>query len=153
MYYPSRTKEFINNFLRVFNKFVLKLKNHSCDKNKVLKKVMQVSCPHQLNGIDCGMFVVVICLHIFDGAQIDPTIFSQHKTTKLRMILLSVLVQDRNRMQHNIHCFVSLSEGTIVVRATPSRHYPHFSTRLPSTIKLTVGGKVLGTVSLKTGSS
>ena len=68
---PSRIEEVINSFIRVFNKHVLKMKNHSCDKNKVT----QVSWTHQLNGIDCGLFAVIIYLHIFDGAQIDPNIF------------------------------------------------------------------------------
>ena len=47
---PVQIKDFIHNFIRVFNKFVLKLKNHSCDKSKALKKVVQVSCPIQQNG-------------------------------------------------------------------------------------------------------
>ena len=74
---PARIKKFIHNFIRVFNKFVLKIKNHSCDESKVLKEVVQVSCPVQQNGIDCRLFAVASCLHIFEGTQLGPHIFTQ----------------------------------------------------------------------------
>ena len=48
-YVPAPVNEFILNFIRVFNKFVLKIKNHSCDVSKVLKNIVQISCPIQQN--------------------------------------------------------------------------------------------------------
>ena len=77
--------------LRVFNKFVLKLKNCSCDASKVLMNIVQVSCPIQQNGIDCGLFAIAICLHIFEGTEIGPHIFTQQDPTKLRKYLPSLL--------------------------------------------------------------
>ena len=49
----------------------------SCGVMKVLKNVVQISSPIQHNGTDCGLFAVVICLHIFDGAEVGPHIFTQ----------------------------------------------------------------------------
>ena len=40
---PAQVIEFIQNFVRVFNKFVLKIKNCSCDASKVLKSIVQIS--------------------------------------------------------------------------------------------------------------
>ena len=94
-------KEFIQNFVRVFNKFFLKIKNRSCDVTKVLKKAIQISCPIQQNGIDCGLLAVVICLHIFEGTEIVPHIFTQHDITKLRSYL-SLLAKDRNERYYGI---------------------------------------------------
>ena len=57
-----------------FQEVVLKLKNHSWNKSKVSKKMVQVTCPMQQNGIDCGLFAVIMCLHIFEGTHIGPHI-------------------------------------------------------------------------------
>ena len=95
-------KDFIQNFVRVFNKFVLKIKNHSCDASKVLMNVVQVSCPIQQNGIDCGLFAVAICLHILEGPVIGPHIFTQQDITKLRNCLASLLAKDRNERYFGI---------------------------------------------------
>ena len=37
---------------------------------------VQIGCPTQTNGIECGLFVVMNCLHIFDGVAISPLIFT-----------------------------------------------------------------------------
>ena len=100
---PARINKFIHNFIRVFNKFVLKIKNCSCDESKVLKKVVQVSCPIQQNGIDCGLFAVIICLHIFERTHISPHIFTQYEITKLRTLLPRLLGTNRNERCHDIH--------------------------------------------------
>ena len=63
---------------------------------------------------------LLICLHVFDGAQIDPTIFSPYEITKLRKVLT-----EPKAAPHSV--FVSTSQGTIAIRATPSRYYSHFS--------------------------
>ena len=103
---PARIKKFIHNFIRVFNKFVLKIKNHSCDESKVLKKVVQVSCPVQQNGIDCRLFAVASCLHIFEGTQLGPHIFTQYEIMKLRTLLPRLLGKNRNERYHPYipHC-------------------------------------------------
>ena len=44
---PAPVKEFIQNFGRVFNKFVLKIKNCSCDVSKVLKNTVHITCSIQ----------------------------------------------------------------------------------------------------------
>ena len=99
---PAQVKEFIHSFVRVFNKFVLKMKNRSCDIMKVLKNVVQISCPIQHNGIDCGLFAVEICLHIFDGAEVGPHIFTQHEIAQLRAQLPSLLTKDRDERCYGI---------------------------------------------------
>ena len=137
---PLQIKEFIHNFIRVFNKFVLKLENCSSHDNNILKKVSQVSCPIQLNRIDCGLFAVVICLHIFEGTQIGPHIFTCHEIMKLRTLLPRLLVKDRNESYHDI-CAIS-HQGTIPTS-------PLGGVELPQTIKLIAGGLVVGTISFK----
>ena len=99
---PARIEEFIHNFIRVFNKFVLKIKNHSCDESKVLKKVVQVSCPIQQNGIDCGLFAVIVCLHIFEGTHIGPHTFTQYEIMKLRTLLPRLFGKNRNERYYDI---------------------------------------------------
>ena len=93
--------------LRVFNKFVLKIKNHLCDVTKVLKKVVQISCPIRKTGIDCGSFAVVIWPHIFEGTEIGPHIFTQHDITKQRMCLPSLLAKERNERYYAFHLFLT----------------------------------------------
>ena len=63
---PALVKDFIQNFVRVFNKFVFKIKNILCDASKVLMNTVQVSCPIQQNEIDCGLFAIANCLRIFE---------------------------------------------------------------------------------------
>ena len=46
------------------------------DVTKVLKKVIQISCPIQQNAIDYGLFSVIICLHIFEGTETCPHTFT-----------------------------------------------------------------------------
>ena len=70
---PAHIKEFIANLVGVFNKFCLKLKKKcSCQLKKVLQCIVQIDCPTQMNGIDCGLFAVMNCLNIFDGVAISP---------------------------------------------------------------------------------
>ena len=99
---PAQVKEFVHNFVRVSNIFVLKIKNHNCDITKVLNNAVQISCPLQQNGIDCGLFAVIICLHIFDGAEVGPHIFTQYQITQLRAQLPSLLTKDRDERCYGI---------------------------------------------------
>ena len=96
----AQVKQFIQNFIGVFNKFVLKIKNCSCDVSKVLKNI--VSYPIRQIGIDCGWLAVVICLHIFEETEIGPHIFTQHDIAKLRKYLPSLLAKDRNERYSEI---------------------------------------------------
>ena len=84
---------------------------------KVLKNVIQISYPIQHNGIDCGLFAVVICLHIFDGAEVGPHIFTQYSydITQLRTQLPSLLTKDRDERCYGIQS-----------------QFPYLSARLPS---------------------
>ena len=77
---------------------------------KVLKNVVQISCPIQQNGIEGGLFAVVICLHICHGAEVSPHIFTQHQITQLRAQLPSLLTKDRDERCYGIWSqFQSLS--------------------------------------------
>ena len=146
--------EIIQNFVgvRVFNKFVLKIKNCSCDVTKVLKKLVQISCPIQQNGIDCGLFVVVICLHTFEGAEIGPHIFTQHDITKLRMYLLSLLVKERNERYDGIWSLFDYLPSPWPSSLSPQGVLPRFplgGVELPQTIKLIADGSSLGNITFK----
>ena len=46
-------QELKNSLPAALNKFVLNLKRHSCNKDKVLLNVVEITCPIQHNGIDC----------------------------------------------------------------------------------------------------
>ena len=130
---PAQVKEFIQNFVRDFNKFVLKIKNHSCDASEVLKNIVQVSCPIQHNGIDCGLFAVAICLHIFEGTVIGPHIFTKHDITKLRKHLPSLLAKDRNERYFGIKHLPSPLSSLMVPQGVLPRS-PLGGVELPQTI-------------------
>ena len=145
-------KEFIQNFVRVFNKFVLKIENHSCDVTKVLKIVIQISCPIQQNGIDCGLFAVVICHHIFEGTDIGPHIFTQHNITKLRMYLLSLLAKDRNERCYGIWSTFNYLPSPLPSSLPPQGGLPRSPlgvVELPQSIKLIAGGSFQGNISFE----
>ena len=96
--------------------------------------IVQISCPIQHNGIDCGLFTVVIWLHIFNGAPINQPIFAQEHTMKLRNILLSMfpclmVVTSQNMPDEAIHKFSNMK-----------------SVIPPATIKLIVGGTIFKTI-------
>ena len=81
---PVCIKEFIANLVGVFNKFGLKPnKKCSYQLKKVLQFIVQIGCPTQTNGIDCGLFAVMNSLHIFDGVAINPLVFTQEHITRL----------------------------------------------------------------------
>ena len=71
-----RIAEFILDLVLVLNRFILQFQDHSCNPDEVLWTSTQISCPIQDNGIDCGLFAVAICLHIFDGVKIHKSIFT-----------------------------------------------------------------------------
>ena len=149
---PAQIKEFIQNVIRVFNKFVLKIKNHSCDVTKVLKKVVQISCPIPQNRINCGLFAVVICLHIFEGTEIGPHIFTHHEITKLRTCLLSLLVEDKKEMYYGIQSIFDYLPGLMPSSLSPQGVLPRSplgGVELPQTFKLIAGGSFVGNISYK----
>ena len=149
---PAQVKEFIHNFVRVINKFVHKMKNCSCDITKVLKNVVQISCPLQQNGIDCGLFAVIICLHIFDGAEVGPHIFTQHQITQLRAQLPSLLTKDRDERCYGIWSqfrYLSASLSSLLPPHIIIPRSPKGGIELPQTIKLIAGGSVHGIISFK----
>ena len=130
----------------------LKLKNCSCGKNKVLKHVVQVSCPIQQNGVDCGLFAGVICLHIIEGTHIDPHIFTQYEIMKLRPILPRLLVKDRNERNHDIHAILDCRMAPLpseLLHQGAIPRSPLGGVELPKTIKLIAGGSSVGTISFK----
>ena len=94
---PACIKEFIANLVEVFNKFCHKPKKKcSCQLKKVLQHFVQIGCPTQMNGIDCGLFAVMNCLHILDGVAINPSIFTQEHITRLQKVLPHVLGDEKN---------------------------------------------------------
>ena len=140
---PAQVKDFIQNFVKIFNKFVLKLKNHSCDASKVLLNVVQVSCPSQQNGIDCGLFAIAICLHIFEGTEIGPHIFTQQDITKLRKYLQCLLSRDRNERYIGIQSMFPYLPSPSPLQMAPQGVLPRSPLGggdLPQTIKLIAGG-------------
>ena len=105
-----------------------------------------------MSQIDCGLFAIVVCLHMFDGTRIGPHIFTQDEISKLRTLLLRSLVKDRNQRHHDIHVIFPY-----LMSPSPSE-LPHQGdiptsplggVELPKTIKLTAGGLVVGTISFK----
>ena len=146
---PAQVKDFIQNFVRVFNKFVLNLKNHSCDASKVLLNVVQVTCPIQQNGIDCGLFAIAICLHIFEGTEIGPHIFTQEDITKLRKYLPSLLSKDRNERYVGIQSMFPYLPSPSPSQMAPQGVLPRSplgGVELPQTIKLIAGGCFQGNI-------
>ena len=110
--------------------------------------MVQVGCPIQHNGIDCGLFAVVICLHIFEGAHTGPHIFTQYKITKLRTLLLSLLVKDRNERYHGILIIFDYLTAPMPSLLPHQGVIPRCSlgcVELPQTIKLVAGGALVGT--------
>ena len=53
----------------------------------VLHTGMYESCPQQLNGSDCGIFAVLICLHLSEYQLVETTVFEQSYATLARMLL------------------------------------------------------------------
>ena len=124
------------------------MKNHSFDITLVLKRVIQISCPIQHNGIDCGLFALVICLHIFVGLEY----FTQYEITQLRTQLPSLLTIDRDE-----RCYGIQSQFPYLSASLPSSLHPQgvlprspmSGIELPQTIKLIAGGSVQGIISFK----
>ena len=63
---------------------------------EVLQYIVQIGCPTQRNGIDCGLFAVMNCLHIFDGVAVNPSIFTQEHIIRLGKVLPSMLGYEKN---------------------------------------------------------
>ena len=133
--------------------FVLKIMSHSCNDTKVLKKVVQVSCPIQQNGIECGLFAIAICLHMFEGTHIGPHIFTQYEINKLRRYLLSLLIKDRNQRYYGIWSIYEYLPAPMPSLLPPQGVLPRSpfgGVKLPQTfIKLIAGGSFVGTISFK----
>ena len=77
--------------------------------------------------------------------HIGPQIFMQYEITKLRTLLPSLLVKDRNERYHDIHAIFDYLTAPM-----PSL-LPHQGVipRSPKTIKLIAGGSSVGTISFK----
>ena len=77
-----------------FKNFVLHLPElhhlHQSD-GAILRRVFYESCPEQLNGFDCGIFAVAVCLHLAERKPVDRTSFSQRDVTKTRRLLSGCL--------------------------------------------------------------
>ena len=85
----------------------------------VLRTVTYESCPHQLNGYDCGIFAVAVCLHLSERHLVDTTVFEQNDATLARLLLgkcfsaTSTLVEigDNATSRHFRGCFPLLCGG------------------------------------------
>ena len=63
---------------------------------EVSQHITQIGCPTQRNGINCGLFAAMNCLHIFGGVPITESIFTQQLITHLHNILPFLLVQEKD---------------------------------------------------------
>ena len=84
----------------------------------VLCTVMYESCPQQLNGFDCGIFAVTVCLYLSEQQLVDTTSFEQSDATLARMLLgkcftgKNMLVNiDNTTSRHFRGCFPLLCGG------------------------------------------
>ena len=99
---PAHIKEFIANLVGVLNKLCLKPKRKcSCQLKKVLQHIVQIGCPTQMNGIGCGLFAVMNCLHIFLGVAINPLILKKILLDSARFFLTCWVM--RKRQQDSIY--------------------------------------------------
>ncbi len=114
------------------------------------------SCPEQLNGFDCGIFAVTVCLHLSERKSVDRSSFWQGNATEARTLLsaslcnkflatLGLHVADKEEMdtsKRNFRgCFPLLSgncisfDGSYILRA----EYPPIPTRritTPTTVTM-----------------
>jgi Ulp1 family protease len=49
------------------------------------------SCPEQLNGFDCGIIAVAVCLHLSERKPVDQTSSAQSDATEDRRLLSDCL--------------------------------------------------------------
>ena len=52
---------------------------------------------------DCGLLVVMNCLHIFDGVAISPLIFTEEQITRLYKVLPQMLGYKKNATRFYIY--------------------------------------------------
>jgi Ulp1 family protease len=57
----------------------------------ILRTVLYESCPELLNGFDCGIFAVTVCLHLSEQKSVDRSSFSQGNATEARTLLSACL--------------------------------------------------------------
>ena len=155
---PACTKEFIANLVGVFNKSCFKPKKKcSCQLKIVLQHIVQIGCPTQMNGIDCGLFAVMNCLHIFDDVAINPSIFAQEHTTKLCKILPHMLGYEKNATRFYIHSIFPCLQAVISQHLSSdvilkySKCFPLGVPEIMKHIKINVNGSELGTTTTNDG--
>jgi hypothetical protein len=86
--------------------------------------VFYESCPEQLNGFDCGIFAVAVCLHLSEQKPVDRTSFAQSNATSARRLLSGclgdpVVVLDKAELvtigRYFRLCFPLLSVNTLTI--------------------------------------
>jgi hypothetical protein len=122
----------------------------------ILRTVLYESCPEELDGFDCGIFAVTVCLHLLEQKSVDQRSFSQGHATEAWTLLsanlcdkflatLGLHVADKDEMdtsKRNFRgCFPLLSgncisfDGSDKLRA----EYPPIPTRritTPTTVTM-----------------
>ena len=58
--------------------------------NNVLNRVTYGHCPVQTNGYDCGLFAVIVVLHLVEGTRLNTDTFDQKDISNLRSKLCTV---------------------------------------------------------------
>ena len=77
---------FLDTFCSYWNKMVwyTKREKRTAVLKHLLTKAVMLSCPQQDNGIDCGLFSVVVILHLLQNFAISATSFSQEDISGMR---------------------------------------------------------------------
>ena len=110
-----------------------------------------------MNGIDCGLFAVMNCLHIFDGVAINPLIFTQEHITRLCKILPHMLGCEKNATRFYIcsifPCLQAVISQNLLsdVILKYSKHFPLAVPVIMKHIKIHVNGSELGTTATNDG--
>ena len=132
-------------------------KKCSCQLKKVLQCVVQIGCPTQMNGIDCRLFAVMDCLHIFDGVAINPSIFTQEHIARLYKVRLYMLGYEENARRFYICSIFPCLQAVIshnllsAVILKYSRCFPLAVPVVMKHIKINVNGSEFGTTTTNPG--
>ena len=87
----STAPKLMQKVITFFNHFVLhEPVHHHLQQSDGAILVLQ-SCPEQLNGFDCGIIAVAVCLHLSERKPVDQTSSAQSDATEDRRLLSDCL--------------------------------------------------------------
>lgn len=85
-------RQFLELFIKTWNCYVVYNETRKqLNLKSILEKLQTPECPQQQNGVDCGLFVLVNCIHILDGIEIKQDIYGQKEISNLRNNLAKLL--------------------------------------------------------------